>query len=368
MLRVMVVEDEPHIRSGLVAKIEQIGNPLLLVCGEAADGQEAADWLQNYHADVCLTDIQMPGQDGLSFIRESKPKYPWMQWIFVTSYEDFHYAEQAIKLGVGDYILKPVERGVLTTALEKAEQRIRAARTDRATQLLMAKLPLVQELLGKWQDMFLTRRAENYPLLIVDTLAVMEPWLDGDYVLFEALAAVWIDLVVKYVNVPFNPDVPTDDRVLGFDSDSGLLAREQGRFYFRLTAAMIMECSAQSLFDGMRNDNRVHNSRIVNEAIRFLEENYAERFTLDELAETIPISRSYLTVLFKQGTGKSIWNYLLDVRMRQAKSLLLIGELRIYELASAVGYESSEHFSKVFKEYFGLSPSEFKKVASQTAL
>ncbi|NOU91669.1 helix-turn-helix domain-containing protein [Paenibacillus sp. LMG 31456] len=74
------------------------------------------------------------------------------------------------------------------------------------------------------------------------------------------------------------------------------------------------------------------------------------------------MSRSYLTVLFKQSTGITIWSYLVEVRMNQAKLMLLDQQLKIYQVANLVGYENSEHFSKLFKEYFGVTPKEYRRL------
>ncbi|GAB2700971.1 hypothetical protein GCM10027018_20360 [Paenibacillus thermoaerophilus] len=68
-----------------------------------------------------------------------------------------------------------------------------------------------------------------------------------------------------------------------------------------------------------------------------------------------------MSYLFKKNTGINLWEYVIKLRMEESRRLLLQTDLRRYEIAERVGYESPEHFSKMFKKYYGLSPSELKK-------
>ncbi|GBF74649.1 hypothetical protein PA598K_03006 [Paenibacillus sp. 598K] len=104
---VLIADDEPMIRYGLVSCIdwEQEGLRLL---GEAANGAAALRKLQEEPADILITDIKMPLMDGLELVRHAKALNPRVQAILVSSYNDFDYAREAVKLGVVvDYLLKP---------------------------------------------------------------------------------------------------------------------------------------------------------------------------------------------------------------------------------------------------------------------
>jgi len=64
--------------------------------------------------------------------------------------------------------------------------------------------------------------------------------------------------------------------------------------------------------------------------------------------------------LFKKTSGINLWDYVTQLRMNEAKRLLLTTDLRRYEISDEIGYESPEHFSKIFKKHFGVNPSEIK--------
>lgn len=105
---VVVVEDEPKISRNIIKKIEQ-SDPMFQVIGSAQNGIEALSMIHSLQPDVIFTDIRMPQMDGLELIKQVKNQYTDKQIIILSGYNEFEYAQQAIKLGVTDYLLKPVE-------------------------------------------------------------------------------------------------------------------------------------------------------------------------------------------------------------------------------------------------------------------
>jgi len=101
---------------------------------------------------------------------------------------------------------------------------------------------------------------------------------------------------------------------------------------------------------------------IVQLAKRYIDENYAKKgITLNEVARHIHVSPNYLSYLFKKYMQCNLWEYVVKLRMEESRRLLLTTDLRRYEIADRVGYESPEHFSKIFKRYYGVNPSDLKK-------
>ncbi|RCX16238.1 YesN/AraC family two-component response regulator [Fontibacillus phaseoli] len=104
------------------------------------------------------------------------------------------------------------------------------------------------------------------------------------------------------------------------------------------------------------------NNRIVQSAKQYIEGNYSQKgLTIHDVAKKNHVSPNYLSYLFKKNTGYNLWEYVIKLRMEESKSLILNTDLRRYEIAERVGYESPEHFSKIFKKHFGVSPSDLKK-------
>jgi signal transduction histidine kinase/DNA-binding LacI/PurR family transcriptional regulator/AraC-like DNA-binding protein/CheY-like chemotaxis protein len=111
---------------------------------------------------------------------------------------------------------------------------------------------------------------------------------------------------------------------------------------------------------------------LVRQASAFIQQNYTRTFSLVELAETIGVSKSYLSRIFKMDMGISLWDYLNRFRIQKAKELLLLSDESITQVAGAVGYEDVGYFSRVFHDHNGCSPRAFrrevrKKSAVETA-
>lgn len=100
----------------------------------------------------------------------------------------------------------------------------------------------------------------------------------------------------------------------------------------------------------------------VKKIISYLNENYAHKISLDQIAKNMYLSPVYISKIFKEETGESPINYLIKIRLEKAKEILATEEDRsIKEVASAVGYEDVYHFSKLFKKYYGIAPLYYRK-------
>ena len=114
----MIVDDEKYIRISIRYKIdwEHFG---FMVEAEAQNGQEALDIISQIQPDVVLVDIKMPEMDGMTFIKVASNLHPQCIFVVMSAYNDFTYAKSALKFGVMDYLLKPIEEEELTTLLKK---------------------------------------------------------------------------------------------------------------------------------------------------------------------------------------------------------------------------------------------------------
>lgn len=116
-MRVLIVEDEMRVRKGIVSKVSRLSD-VCEVAGEAKNGEEAFGMLESLKPDIIITDIKMPGMNGLLLIEKAKEQNPLIKFIIISGYDDFEFARRAIRLGVFDYLLKPVVNKELQKALE----------------------------------------------------------------------------------------------------------------------------------------------------------------------------------------------------------------------------------------------------------
>lgn len=117
MLKVFLVEDEFIIREGIKNNIDwQIHG--YEFCGEASDGELAFPLIQKLKPDILITDIKMPFMDGLALSRLVKKELPETEIIFLSGYEEFDYAKEAIQIGVARYLLKPINGDALLAEVD----------------------------------------------------------------------------------------------------------------------------------------------------------------------------------------------------------------------------------------------------------
>jgi two-component system response regulator YesN len=110
LLKVLIVDDEELVRQWLKMIIKDSGLPVGQVF-EAGSGREALNLAAGVRPEIILMDIRMPGLDGLSAVREIKKILPDTQAVFLTAYGLFEYAQEALRCGARDYLLKPVNPG-----------------------------------------------------------------------------------------------------------------------------------------------------------------------------------------------------------------------------------------------------------------
>ena len=100
----------------------------------------------------------------------------------------------------------------------------------------------------------------------------------------------------------------------------------------------------------------------VKRIINYLNENFEEKISLDQIAHNMYLSPVYISKIFKEETGDSPINYLIKIRLEKARDILMSGDGgSIKNIANSVGYDDVYHFSKLFKKYYGISPLYYKK-------
>ncbi len=123
LYRIILVDDEEEVRKGIIRKIDWAAAGFQVV-GDAENGEDALEKIENLEPDVVLTDIRMPYMDGLVLTEKIRQKYPSIKVLIFSGYDDFEYAKRAIKLNVTEYILKPVNVEELTLILKRIKHNL----------------------------------------------------------------------------------------------------------------------------------------------------------------------------------------------------------------------------------------------------
>lgn len=352
MYSILIAEDEELERRFLRHLVESTGGPYT-IAGEAATGREAVELAGTLQPDIIFMDIKMPGMDGLSATRLIKEKNPAVEVIIITAYGEFSYSQQAIKYKVADYLLKPVQQEELTACLNRVTAQMSGERPalekilDTAPSIYPQATALVDAI--KYQNQEEAIRSGNQ---LVDSFLQEAGWPSA-----RQIAAFAFEFLVL--------------------AGQGLLANGESK-----VTLSARQNELARLINNLQSvaDLRVWVERVITTHIRWLQEqhpgmdqavirrvkeliqkNYAGEITLTRVAEQVHLSPAYLSRLFKNRTGKSFIDYLTEVRLQEAKTLLLSGEMTIDQVAEAVGFQNNSYFTAVFKKHQGLTPSEFRR-------
>ena len=246
MYSILIVEDEPIIRRGIASLIdfESLG---ISTVQEVENGEQALEKIREEAPDILLTDINMPKMDGITLAQLARTEYPQMRIIFLTGYDYVDYLLSAVKIGVEDYILKPVTKSEIEALLVKVVAKLNEEKRQREL------LALASE-----EDSF--SGTQHFEKLILEQLS--------------------------------NPNL-----------------------------------------------------------------------ALGELAKQLGFSTNYLSLLIKKELGMSFQEYVTQQRIQRAKRLLLSTDMKIYEVALAVGIEDMNYFSYRFKSIVGVSPKSYRSGA-----
>lgn len=144
-MRLLIADDEPLIRRGIkkLVNLSEIGIEEVY---EADNGEETLQLFEQYHPEIVLLDINMPRVDGLTVAKEIKSLSPETKIAMLTGYNYFDYAQKAIRVGVEDYILKPVSKKEITEIIAKLAHSYQEERKQETIQkVFQQKVEVIQE-------------------------------------------------------------------------------------------------------------------------------------------------------------------------------------------------------------------------------
>ena len=140
MYRVIIVEDETMVRRGIVLTMNWAALDCVIV-GEAANGEEGRELALRLAPDIIITDVKMPRMDGVEMIHKLKDAGCKSEFIILTAYSDFKYARSALRLGVKDYLLKPLKEGDLEASIQNILKPLQESEPDEDSDGLPTVLP-----------------------------------------------------------------------------------------------------------------------------------------------------------------------------------------------------------------------------------
>lgn len=522
MIKLLIADDEPIVIDSISFVVEKYVDGVEVV-GSAGSGREAIEKALQLKPDVLFMDIHMPGINGIEAIRHIQERNREIIFVIITAYEYFQYAREAVKLGVSEYLLKPINRNSIIETLEKTGDVIRARRERIKKET--ALMEQIGKILPRMEGQFiysqlcqsnLVEEIEFYEEIFEMKLGsgyVMVALLDNPGAMSKEESLIHSltkqELYEKFCMTLKNASscligLPLMDRIVAFipESDSAdayevrnraieiasAVMRKTGNGYrlgigrkYRLEyfsesyreACMAAICTGGDrithfedirlyepepepypyareemllhklilgelqgtleLFEdlytwlslnyghdhyrikskliglfiltrravpgvsnrsGERENDFLHQflktgnilelkidfvnylkstvkelqeyrkkelKGLILKATQYIEENYSGNITLDDVARYVNMSYHYFSKFFKESTGKNFVDYLTDRRMEKARQLLKETGMNIKAVSREIGYGDPNYFSKIFKKYTGLTPTEYRQ-------
>ena len=530
MYKLLIADDEPWLRKRLMLTVDwqSLGISELF---EAQDGAEALDLAAQNEPDIIITDIEMPELTGIDLMRTLNESTLYPQIILISGYNEFEYAQSAVKFGATDYLLKPVNEEELKKTVIKCIERIEQNQYNKELTKLLAsssdllreriyidlmrgtldfnKVPIVR--LKELTVSFPKRSAlcivcHSHPLnhsladndvektvfglSLIRTISrelnarfknVLDFWIDDTSVFLvfsdaapesllneaeEALLTSKKNISQKHnVRIAYGlgtvvhspSDLSVSYRKARYNINLGQLTQESDNdfkeaskisrfqsvyeeFNLKTLIATLKKGDADSaskqltdliaeflnqtsgtpsslqikllyinvlnsLFKGClpylpvsediikicidyidestsfhttekmhsqlqdllyvlieqyRNFIGVKRHWLIDKIIEYINEHYAESLSMSNVAAEFYLNASYFCKLFKEETGATYTHYIMRIRVENAKRLMADNSMKLYEIASAVGYTNVQYFSTVFKAIEGISPSQYR--------
>ena len=502
---VMVVEDEEIERNALAMMLRYNCRGVKEVW-KAENGIAAIEALKSFTPDIVLMDINLPGINGLDTIKQMRQKNVDLRFVIISAHSQFAYAQEALRLGVYDFLVKPIGAEEIRRVMGEMIDQIERSRTQlEGEKIQRQKMDLIRPVLESDCVFSIASMRSNTPLgVIFDFMQIhvnagyvflIRSAVQGNGVLHEVktqmrslgetcigeiindlcvfvalseypitrsrkqetmrhisdallrrhmdcyvgvgdVAACADDLrqsyeqgiaAVRYaatngVPVVFHDEMRgTEDgrigdlseaaaRICGFmkNGETDRVAEELRKFFVALQlgegaggrapeqaywlyvmvygsfpelAAETPPLSVDRIFsykdiqalrdmliasfsemtDLLKGQSATQSNRTAAAAMQIVNQRYMENLTLDDIAEELNFSIFYLSKLFKKQTGMTFTEYLTKCRIEKAKEFLAEGRMSVKEIAFATGYNSQGYFSKIFRKYTGVSPSEYKQ-------
>ncbi|HAE62880.1 MAG TPA: hypothetical protein DCG38_11215 [Eubacteriaceae bacterium] len=337
MIKVLVVDDDKLARKGIIS-IMPWKEFNMQIIGDVQNGIAALDFLNKHEVDIMFVDIDMPELGGIELMEASRKNFPNVQFVVLTFYENFFYAQAAIRYGVLEYISKvqlEKEEGaaILSRVLQNYKERKNLYPTDSDEHVNQEIWEYVKK---EWQHLY---------------------WL-YDTVCFEALLNRTRQL---------KPSNRKLERLLlkCIQTVDNSLGREDSMMPFLTDIELILDWLTEwrnALYKWALTVNSNEKMQIcIIKAINYLELHFTDNIKAEEVADEIGMSRSYFSINFKKFTGNTFHEYVKRERMRVAVSLLIKSDKNITDIAKESGFEDINYFNRVFREEMKCSPTEYRK-------
>lgn len=315
----------------------------------AGNGRQAAELLEKNTYDLVITDIRMPVMDGLDLMRFIRERKVNICVVLASTYNDFEYAKEGMRLGAIEYIEKPFTEDKLNQALVYATQFFEE-RKENALKPLELEYLISEEL---------KRECLNHIVFKKDTrIEAVRKWLEDIRImsnmtpdsiallLTKLLQEVWTEMIESYPWIGY-----MERRDIRITPDN---YEEE----YEIIIADFLICVEK--YQLGKPDH------IINRACKIIYKHCLEDDVMEQLVSELELSKDYIGKLFRCSVGMTLNEYLTVLKMEEGKKILKDTNMKVYEISERLGYITVDYFTRLFRNYTGYTPLQYKKTILST--
>ncbi len=341
MYRMVVVDDEYIVVEGIKTILQREKMNCEIV-GFAYDGIEALRVIKETCPDIVITDIRMPGMDGLSLIEECREFLSETVYVIISGYTEFEYARKALVLDVMNYIDKPVTIEKIAEVISQLDHKQSPENSEsKARKELSQAIDAAVDAAMAGNPSAFTETAKSIPGLLKKATVDFEQYKQETFKTLAMLVEIFNEHNKRrdqFYQVSYQEVEKWENEEAAYEYISRLLGE---------------------LARNMQGEKTGSSHKTVKQLLQYIEENYEQNFGLNELADMAELNPAYLSILFKEEVGVSFVKYLTDLRIEKAKDFLNSG-YRVGEVSDMVGYSNYRYFCDIFKKHEGKTPNEYR--------
>jgi len=341
-LKVLLADDDALVCECLKSFVpwKELGCELI---GCAPNGKIAYEMAEKHLPDIIITDIKMPHMDGTDLCIKIKGEHPDIKIVFLSAYESFETAKIAIRYNVQDYILKPINHEKIAEISE------------------ILRLNSKEKKGRAWIEAFLSSKNDE---LIKEKIAEC----DGEYFLDVFCCIKNANISSEMVRMVYRKILQiTYDyfEAMGIDKEVLKNSREKNTDF--IENCKNVEQIAEKLENIIKNliqtgsAVRENDISLADEIVKIIDERFFEvGFSVSTLGAALHYSADYISRVFREKTGISTVNYIMEKKVELAKKLLRETELSVRSISQRTGFTSDNYFIKAFKKATRMTPAEFR--------
>lgn len=351
MYKVLIADDESIERRAINIILKRNNNFKLI--GEAKNGIDAVEKAKNLNPDVILMDIKMPEMDGIQATKEILKTNPNVKTIILTAYDEFQYAQQAVKIGAVDYLLKPARPEDLIKSISEA---VMFKTQDQDAFPINSKNLKTYLDINKNNTLYEKIKIGDKMAVKIELNKIIEEHLHNKS---DDIKKFLIILFIKMIDFISNENDFIEDKLIKLGDKFSI---EISKLEDVAQIKEVVFDHIDMLFNIMINDNiKADKPSLIKETLKYIDKNYNRNITLEDVAKYIHLNPQYLSRYFKKTMNMNFIDYISKLRINSSKKLLAETDLSINSIALKVGYMDSSYFCKVFKKIEGISPHKFRE-------